>query len=552
MHGEIRTNVQALVSHVKPLLKGRSGARSVCPPLVLWPQDPWPCSTQTGQWLLSGLIQYPAGFDAAVDAFWTHEYEACSKTRHNFSWLSDLKAMGGDQARQSARILIASWVEKYGTPKKRSQSENTVFESGVVARRALALLQYYEFHGGSASEAYQALIAQIIVQEGAYLNKKLSRRLANITGTKDVFYESCALMSIALCLGDRAEWRATGETNLLQVLDVQSLPDGGHISRSPQKLVEMLKHCLDLKRLYVMANTPFPETFQGSIDRMAQAVKFFRYTDKKLAIFHATQEGDESHLDLIVHQTGQNKRIVKALPQSGFERLTQGRTTLLMDVGKPPPPPFDRQAHLAPLAFELFYGKDRIVVNCGTSPSSPDWADALRRISAHSTLTLDMRDMMDIQENGALKGQPKTIESYRTHTKGSILLEAMHDGYVPLNGMTHIRRLYVSDRGQDIRGEDSVVGDAPSKAGVQAIVRFHLHPKVRVSLVRNGESALLRLSSGVGWKFQQSGARLTLEESVYMGVSSRACTPVKTQQLVLHFDVLSHEERVKWAFQRDV
>ncbi|MGB1076944.1 MAG: heparinase II/III domain-containing protein, partial [Bdellovibrionales bacterium] len=80
-----------------------------------------------------------------------------------------------------------------------------------------------------------------------------------------------------------------------------------------------------------------------------------------------------------------------------------------------------------------------------------------------------------------------------------------------------------------------------------------LHPKVRASLVRHGGSALLRLYSGSGWRFEQSGGVLSLEESVYMGGDQEGGVPIKTQQLVLSFDIGANMfgTQVKWAFQRE-
>ncbi len=255
----------------------------------------------------------------------------------------------------------------------------------------------------------------------------------------------------------------------------------------------------------------------------------------------------------MLHQVGQNRKIVKTLPNSGFERLTQGRSVLMMDAGNVSPSPFDRKAHLAPLSFEFSHGKDRIVVNCGTHTKSHQWADSLRRTPAHSTLTINHRDVMDIKDNGSIKNAPSQVISERHEENGSLLLESMHDGYVPDFGMKHVRRVYLSNKGQDIRGEDSIFSNDPSENGVTGQIRFHLHPKVRVSLIRHGASALLRLYSGSGWRFEQSGAWLSLEESVYMGSDDTSSMPVKTQQLVLNFDIEAGESgsQVKWAFQRE-
>ena len=49
------------------------------------------------------------------------------------------------------------------------------------------------------------------------------------------------------------------------------------------------------------------------------------------------------------------------------------------------------------------------------------------------------------------------------------------------------------------------------------VLRFHLHPTVDASLQQDGETALLRLPSGSGWRLRAEGARISLEDSIYLG-----------------------------------
>ena len=60
-------------------------------------------------------------------------------------------------------------------------------------------------------------------------------------------------------------------------------------------------------------------------------------------------------------------------------------------------------------------------------------------------------------------------------------------------------------------------------------LRFHLHPDVQASLQQDGEAVLLRLRSGGGWRLRADGARLSLEESIYLG----GAEPRRSEQVVL-------------------
>ena len=88
---------------------------------------------------------------------------------------------------------------------------------------------------------------------------------------------------------------------------------------------------------------------------------------------------------------------------------------------------------------------------------------------------------------------------------------------------------------------------APAKP-LNIVIRFHIHPRVLVSLIQDGHEALLRLPTGIGWRFHQSGGVLALEDSVYMGQGAR---PRKTKQLAIYMQVDSERAKVKWALQRE-
>jgi uncharacterized heparinase superfamily protein len=85
-----------------------------------------------------------------------------------------------------------------------------------------------------------------------------------------------------------------------------------------------------------------------------------------------------------------------------------------------------------------------------------------------------------------------------------------------------------------------IPGDAPVPS---YSLRFHLHPGVTASLLQDESAALLRLPSGVGWKIRAKGARVALEESVYLGGEPR-----RSSQVVLLAD--EGETTVQWAISR--
>ena len=129
----------------------------------------------------------------------------------------------------------------------------------------------------------------------------------------------------------------------------------------------------------------------------------------------------------------------------------------------------------------------------------------------------------------------------RQEANGAHWLEVSHDGWRKLFGAVHRRRLYMAESGEDIRGEDAVEAATPQPY----TVRFHLHPNVSASLQQDGEAVLLRLPAGGGWRLRADGARMGLEESIYLGGPE----PRRSEQVVLT-GYADGPQQVKWAITK--
>ena len=96
-----------------------------------------------------------------------------------------------------------------------------------------------------------------------------------------------------------------------------------------------------------------------------------------------------------------------------------------------------------------------------------------------------------------------------------------------------------------LSGEDEVALTG-ARAALPAIARFHLHPQVRASLVREGSGALLALASGEVWSFEAGGLTIAIEESIFLAAADGRR---RTEQLVVAFDAVA-TPRIMWRFSR--
>jgi len=97
---------------------------------------------------------------------------------------------------------------------------------------------------------------------------------------------------------------------------------------------------------------------------------------------------------------------------------------------------------------------------------------ALAATAAHSTVTVADTNQMELLEGGGVRRRPPTVESSRDDGAEGSLVEVTHSGYSGL-GVRHRRRLFLGSSGEDLRGEDALIGKTPQRFAI----RFHFHTR---------------------------------------------------------------------------
>ncbi|HUD62458.1 MAG TPA: heparinase II/III family protein [Acetobacteraceae bacterium] len=495
-------------------------------------RDPWPGDAGRGARLLRGDLEIAGGVRSLRPGAWgdISASAVLETAAHGFTWLRDLRALGTDAARLRARALVAEWINA-------PPSEALPHRPDVVGARVTAWLGHYDFFAASADDAFRQRLMGRLVSDARSLSAALpaeeldARALTALKG----------LIAAAVALPEHAAFLTRALRFLPQEIARQVLPDGCHVERSPAAQLAALQDLTEIRALLQAAQTQPPAVLTSAIERMAPALRVMRHGDGCLALFNGSKEEGSSLIDIALTQAGRSGRGPSALLDGGFQRLQAGRSVLIVDCGAPPPPGVDRYAHAGTLSMELSVGRDRMIVNCGAfSAGDPAWRDATRATAAHSTLVIADVSSSELKPEG-LGRRPGVVEVQRQEANGAHWLEASHDGWKKLFGAVHRRRLYLAESGEDVRGEDAVEAPTPQPF----TLRFHLHPDVNASLQQDGEAVLLRLRSGGGWRLRADGARMSLEESIYLGGPE----PRRSEQVVLT-GFADGPQQVKWAISK--
>jgi uncharacterized heparinase superfamily protein len=495
-------------------------------------RDPWPGDPGRGARLLRGELEYGGGVRPLRPGAWGGPSGALrlDAYAHGFTWLRDLRALGTDAARLRARALVSEWITSPpGDPVSRRPD--------VAGARITAWLGHYDFFAATADDGFRQKLMGRLVSDARSLSAALpteeldARALTALKG----------LIAAAVALPEHAGFLTRALRFLPQEILRQILPDGCHAERSPATQLAVLQDLTEIRALLQASQTQPPPALTNAIERMAPALRVMRHGDGGLALFNGSKEESSSLIEIALTQAGRSSRGPSALSDGGFQRLQAGRSVLIVDCGPPPPPGVDRYAHAGTLSMELSVGRERMVVNCGAVPGgSAEWRDATRATAAHSTLVIADVSSSELKPDG-LGRRPVVVEVQRQEANGAHWLEASHDGWQKPFGAVHRRRLYVAESGEDVRGEDVVEAPTPQPFAL----RFHLHPDVNASLQQDGEAVLLRLRSGGGWRLRADGARMSLEESIYLGGHE----PRRSEQVVLT-GYTDGPQQVKWAISK--
>ena len=468
---------------------------------------------------------------------------------HRFAWLPDLFARGEEGAIR-ARAHVDAWIAQNG------RFNGFAWRVDPTAARLWHWLRCGEdlFEEGAEAARHERL--DCLVRQLRYIEDQAD----TTADPKARWMSAIVLVAGAVCFGER-QALAPALARLDAECTAQILPDGGHVSRSPSRLLYCLLQIQALEELLNRAGLDVPDWFGKWIPRMGAMLAFFQTGDGALNPFN---DGDESRPEVVeaaLSRLPAPPRRFTFAPKSGFQKLQKKSLRLVLDCGEAPGLPFGDQAHAGALGFELSDGSSRIVTSCGFSAEvNIDWQAAVRRSGAHSTLILAGRDsaVFTLNEETRLLSAsgPEGISAKRLEEADEIWLDAQHGGYKAAHGLLHRRRLFMAGDGGRLAGEDSLVrpisqAPAEDRKFINFEIRFHLHPTVTAMM---GKDAIrLICENGAVWRFKTSHEGARLERTAYLarGVVERP------EQIVIagfadpNSDGTEPPNCVRWAFVKE-
>lgn len=466
-----------------------------------------------------------------------------ARVLHGFGWLRHLRCADTAIARSNARILVDDWLRITDHPA-------IAWEPEVVARRTMAWLAQSPMILVEADQAFYHRFLAGLTRHFRWLRAHWGEEASGLPRLK----VAIAVLATAVAVDGFRRHIKTASRRLDDELRRQILPDGGHVGRNPLAILEVLIDLLPVRQALTARGLAVSPVMMGAIDRMMPMLRFFRHADGAFVLFNgATTTPTDLVATVLAYDDGQGRPHGNA-PHSGYQRLEAEKSVVVMDCGVPPPPEYADTAHAGTLAFELSSDHARFVVNCGAPfRPAPDWRRVARTTAAHSTLVVDDHSSATLRETGLLADLlgpvllrgPRHVPVEREETDGTVTVTASHDGYAAGHGVIHHRTLRLSADGDTLDGHDLLEPIDGADIGEPFVVRFHLHPSVKVGRLGDGAVVLIG-NAGEGWEFRCHDIVPEIEESVHLadlhGVR-------RTSQIVLTADGNGPRD-LHWQFQR--
>lgn len=472
--------------------------------------------------------------------------DAWMRELHGFGWLRHLRATDMALSRSNARSLVDEWIAQAG------RADPIAWEPGVVARRIISWLAQTPLILEGCDLAFYRRFMRSLTRQVRYLRRTAYDGPQGLPRLRAMI----ALASAALSMSEQDRFLKQATKWLDQELVRQVLPDGGHASRNPTAILEVLLDLLPLRQAFTARGQQPSRILLSAIDRMMPMLRYFRQGDGGFARFNGAGDTPADQLATVLAYDDVRGAPLTSAPHSGYQRIEAGTTILIADAGRPPPTDFSTEAHAGCLSFEMSSARQRLIVNCGVPFSGSGLRRLARTTAAHSTVTLNdtsqcrflTRSWIGEWLGEAIISGPSRVKSERGFEGGSTVLSMGHNGYVSRYAIVHERRLALSEAGDVLEGSDSFMtpsGNPLTRSGKDAFaIRFHIHPNV--SVTQQGRGVTLEMTDGETWEFSTDGPSVEIEESILM---SNTRGNRKASQIVIHGRA-QHNPVVGWQMQR--
>lgn len=537
-------------------LKGRFPLK-----LIAIPEDPIPGDPALGQRLRGGRL-FRDGYGQGMHEARLDTPDAPESWRdwvHGWGWLRDLSVGGPPGKTEVARAeaLAKRWLARF------HDYDEVAWAPAVTGRRILMAICHAPLIMPGNDHIHRSAVLNGVARWGRHLDRAAPRMQPGFARAE----AAAGLIGCALMLPGGEERLGRAQALMAETLDQLMPADGTAISsRSPLDFAQLGDLMLLLAAFYA-ARAQRPSTLvTRTLEQVRGGLSALAMGDGLPSPWHGGQP-DAAQMARLGATVGE----APPARSSGYQRLQAGGLRVMVDAGPPPAVRLCGAAHASTFALTATDGARHLIVSCGgeRGPAGsrgfpPELVMGLRSTAGHSALVLADTNSSRLHDGGPRKlgGVEEVLVEARATQQGQ-WFEGRHDGWRRRHGYDHVRRLWLSPDGDDLRGEDRL---EPARSGLARprgrdalpfAIRFHLGPDAQATLTQDGRGALVRLpgtkpGQDVAWAFRASFNHapgvLAIEPSLF--IDSEGASHEIQQLLLTGMVETGGTADVSWSFRR--
>lgn len=476
---------------------------------------------------------------------------AWSRALNGFTWLGSLRVSGDPAAVTLARRLVGDWCHRN---RGRPGGRGAAAEPEVIARRVTAFMVNAGFLLEDANAGFYRMFTKTL---GSELRALDTARRRAAPGYPTL---ACCMALLLGCLAAEGHDRdlPLAEARLLSELKLQVLADGGHVTRNPEMVLEVLLDLLPIRQCYAARGMSVPPGVAGTCERLLHHLRTMSTGPGTLARFNGVgAHRVEAVATVLAVDAVASPPMTVAPGPSGYARLQRGETVVIADCGRPPKLLHSGRAHAGALSFELAHAGASIIANSGaTAPAHRRASLDARATASHSTLVLDDQSSARLVRSRRLErltgapglAGPDNVTASLVEGEGCVRLIARHNGYLARFGLLHERQLTLERDGSALAGTDTL---RPSHGTLRLPrdlpLAVHFHLPIEAGWRQDADGGIvIEPASGPSWRLTVVGARCAVETATDYAQSQG---PASARQVVARA-VTPGETTLSWRLER--
>lgn len=290
-------------------------------------------------------------------------------------------------------------------------------------------------------EEFATQLRRSLFIQTAFLERHLEYDLLN----NHLLENGRALLFAGMFFSGRAaeRWHRTGETILLDGLEHDFLPDGGHDERSPMYHQAMLEMYEEVAAVLEANGRAVPPLLQDRLPELRQWLSQVCHPDGQIALLNDAAFGVVRPASEALQGTARPRDGLCAMPASGYFTIRNNDDFLIFDCGPLGPDHQPGHGHCDALSYELSIAGRRMVVDSGVSTyhGELDWRTYYRSTRAHNTLVVDGAEQSEIWDRFRVARRAQAIDPrWSDRDPNLFYVSGAHSGYQRLPGNVVHRR----------------------------------------------------------------------------------------------------------------